>query len=204
MQNITFERQERTGQVIALTPRQRLALALVARYSGRYGRTRLAEMLAGEPTARVRGAGLDLELEYGAFARLGLRGAYGMLRSLEQAELIAIDPSRGRYLVLEVTALGRDALGMPPPPRTRQGSKMFESPRDQALFDTLVMWRNEIAARSGWMGSEIARLRDLRKLVHERPRSLEEIAGKQLIVPGAEELFGPVALEVLHEGRGPP
>lgn len=112
----------------------------------------------------------------GTHGRIGLRGCLTVLAALEARDLIALDPTRGKHLVLELTDRGSAALGLPATGGRRMAvSKSFETAQQHALFDALVRCRDEIAARTGKMGLQIARLSDLRMLVHQRPPAIEEI-----------------------------
>ena len=181
--------------------RERATLQLIARHDRQFGRVRWAATLAGEPSAVVREYGLDKEPEFGVLERRGLRGAYAALETLDRAGLVRTVDVGHQSRVLELTPDGHRALGraVRTPPREPIG---FPRVEDQVLFDRLVCWRNELSARSGWNPSEIARLRHLRTVVKLRPKTMEELA--PLLAPDAVELFGPVALEVLHEGREGP
>jgi ATP-dependent DNA helicase RecQ len=194
---IPFLRNEDIRTPLSIGRRRRMALAMLARHDRRFGRMRWAEALAGEPTALVREFGLDREPGYGVLERSGLKGAFATLAALESAGLIQVVDLESRYQVLELTDAGRRVIGLEVS-RPRGEPVGFPDANDQALFDRLVLRRNELAARSGCMPSEVARLRHLRQVVQVKPRTLEEL--EPLIAPAAVERFGPVVLEVLASG----
>jgi len=176
---------------------ERSVLSLVHRHESRFGRHRLAEVLAGLPTGRVLEYGLEREPAFGAVRRGGLPAALRLLDGLQRRGHVDVDPTHGRYLVLELTATGRRALGLPARPG-RHISTGFETPREQAAYDELVTRRNGLAAQSGCLGSQVARLSQLRDLVRARPLTPEALSRAAALPPASAERFAGLALEVLR------
>ncbi len=82
----------------------RATLSLAAHLGGRFGRTRLAAILAGDD----EDGRFDDLAERGALRREGLGYARDLVRALEGAGLLAV--SRGEYPTVTITPAGRRAL----------------------------------------------------------------------------------------------
>jgi hypothetical protein len=185
---------------VVVGSRERRVLGLLGRFDRRFGRMRWAATLAGEPSGLVYEFGLNNEPEFGLLERAGLKAAYGMLDRLEKSELVRTVDFATHYRVLELTDAGRRVIGRAP---AATGAKElgFAGAQEQAAFDALVARRNVIAARTGRLGSQVARLKELRELVLRRPGSAGEVAA--ILSAGAGEGFGVDALEVL-QAMAPP
>lgn len=77
-------------------------------WEGRFGRVKIAAMLAGSEDRAVKEAGLDRLSTYGLLRDLGLDGARALLRELEAAGLLAV--SAGEYPLLRLTPRGDEIM----------------------------------------------------------------------------------------------
>ena len=196
------------------------ALSCVARMSGRFGRGRVSQVLAGSRNKEVLDAGLDQLSTYGLLAELGTDYVWNLLDVLSKAGCIAT--SAGRYPTLSLTPLGEDVmqlrksipLDLPsrPAPRTAERTKAkksgtaltdAEGPYDMTLFDELKKWRRKKSVEMGYVKAFLIysdrTLRDLARIKPETAWDLQKVNG---IGPAKAQRFGEETLAVIkgHEG----
>src|SRR6185295_10468344 len=97
----------------------RIALSGVARVNDRYGRSRLAQFLAGKKTREVTDAGLDVLPTYGKLAELPLRTIGDLLEALADEGLLrrrSLD-GPGSGSVLSLSDEGKRVMLEDPPLR---------------------------------------------------------------------------------------
>jgi ATP-dependent DNA helicase RecQ len=210
------------GQAQALTDEQREAvrnlLALAARLSGRFGRTRLAALATGtDDDERF------LELpERGLLRGQPVRFVLDLLRALEGAGLI--ECSRGDYPTVSITARGRQAVDghvdidglavlVPERGRRRSGGRGAAGARtssagiaadvdgdlDGDLLERLRVLRSELAIRQAVPAYVIFNNKTLEAIARMRPTSETELAGVPGIGPSRLDAYG---TEILAAVRG--
>jgi ATP-dependent DNA helicase RecQ len=174
----------------------RLALAMVGRLQGRFGRKRIADLLCGtdddERFAELPGRG--------ALRFLGGKLVLELLRSLEGAGLAVASP--GDYPTLSITAEGRRAAvggelrlvwpAASPPRRKRDALRAAapaapEGPADPALLERLRAFRAAAAAEEELPAYCIFSNRTLEAIARVKPTDSVTLA----MLPG----IGPVKLE---------
>ena len=176
-----------------LTLDQRRALELVGRHDGRFGRARLAQVLAGEPDGRAIEFGLGGDALRGAVPSLAR--SLAALDALCEQGLIEVDATRGRYLVLRVTGAGSRRLGAARAEPERRVRRLDVA--EQVRFDRLVARRDAMARECSALPSSIARLCELRAVACSAAR---DHAGLQRVLsPGTFSRFGDAACEVLAQ-----
>ena len=190
------------------------ALSCVARMNGRYGRGRIAQVLAGSSAQEVRAAGLDQLSTYGLLAELGQAQVGALLDALVEAGCIAVLP--GDYPLLALTPEGEQvmrrqrAVPVALPARTPRakptgrdaGSAAAgpdEPPGNEAVFLALRAWRREKAAELGGIPAYLIysdrTLRDLARALPGDPEALLRIKG---IGPAKARQFGEDTLLVIQ------
>ncbi|MFH0908664.1 MAG: helicase-related protein, partial [bacterium] len=190
------------------------ALSCVARMSGRFGRGRVTQTLAGSRSKELLDAGLDRLSTYGLLADLGSDYIWNLLDVLIGAG--CIEASDGRYPTLSLTPLGDEVmrlkrllpLALPEPPRARAAkakakSVSLVSDVDEAcdvhLFEALKQWRREKAAAMGNVPAYIIYGdKTLRVLASRIPSTEEELLMVHGIGPAKVKQFGEETLAVIR------
>ncbi len=201
------------GQARALTDSQREAvralLALIARLSGRFGRTKLAALAIGnDDDDRF----LDLP-ERGQVRGHSSRAVMDLIRGLEGAGLV--ETSRGEYPTIAITSRGRkiskgsasldDISLLLPEKRTRKRSSSSSSgsgraakshvvvsgpPPDPAIVDRLRALRSSLAASKEVPAYVVFSNRTLDEIARRCPSSETELAEVNGIGPSRLDAYG--------------
>lgn len=206
------------GQAQALSEEQQRAvrglLGLVARLSGRFGRTRLANLATGtDDDDRF----LDLP-ERGVLSGQPVRQVMDLLRALEGAGFIEV--SRGEYPTVAITGRGRrvadgheelDGISLLLPQKRaraggraggKQGGKQGNKdgrrevdttplgPEAEALADRLRLLRTELAARQSVPAFVIFSNKVLEAIARARPTTEADLAAVPGIGPSRMEAYG--------------
>ncbi|MFH1723643.1 MAG: RecQ family ATP-dependent DNA helicase [Elusimicrobiota bacterium] len=193
------------------------ALDCVAGLNGRFGRGRIARILAGSRSKDVLDEGHDALAAYGVMAGRGLDTAWALLSELIGTGCLAVAP--GQYPTLSVTSLGREVLRSEktvalvlPAPKARK-SKKTKAPRrergstapapgaseDRGLFDALRRWRTEKASSLGVPGYMVFPNAALSDLARRRPRSREDLLECSGVGPAKARRFGKKVLAIIAE-----
>jgi ATP-dependent DNA helicase RecQ len=175
-------------------------LGLVARVSGRFGRTRLAAMAVGTDDDD-RFADLP---ERGCVRGQSAAYAKDLLRALEGAGLV--DVSSGDYPTLLVTPAGNkvvrgdrdlDGIGVmlrskrkTPKARRTRAEAADLGPADSALANALRQWRTRASSERSVPAYVIFSNRTLDELARRRPTTLDQLAQVHGIGPSRLEAFG--------------
>ena len=212
------------GEAQALSEEQQQSvrdlLGLVARLSGRFGRTRLANLATGtDDDDRF------IELpERGALAGQPVRQVMDLLRALEGAGFLEV--SRGEYPTVAITGRGRrvadgheeldDVALLLPQKRARGGRRAGQKqggkkngrrevdatplgPEAEALADRLRLLRTELAARQSVPAFVIFSNKVLEAIARARPTTEDELTAVPGIGPSRMEAYG---AEILATTRG--
>ncbi|MBI1994411.1 MAG: HRDC domain-containing protein, partial [Deltaproteobacteria bacterium] len=193
------------------------ALSCVARVNDRFGRGRIAQVLAGSRSKEVLDAGLDRLSTYGLLSELGADHVWSLLNALIRAGCIAV--SGGQYPTISLTPLGGEVMRrkkkIPLLLPARADSKAVKSakakparaaePReiglsDNKLFEALRKWRREKAAAMGnvpayWVYTD----QTLQELARRMPRTETDLLQVRGIGPAKARQFGAETLAVIQE-----
>jgi ATP-dependent DNA helicase RecQ len=194
-------------------------LSCVARMNGRFGRGRVAQVLAGSRAKEVLDAGLDRLSTYGIMAEQGTDYTWNLLEILISAGCIEV--STGKYPTLVLTPLGDDvmrlrksiplALPKPSGPKVTEVKKRkstavsseADAPYDERLFEALKAWRREKAAELGNVPSYLIysdkTLKDLARRLPDSQAALLDVHG---IGPAKAEKFGEETLALIGKRAG--
>jgi len=179
-------------------------LGLAARLGGRFGRTRLAALLARpDPDDRYAEAP-----EAGALRDEGQRFALDLVRALEGAGLL--EASRGDYPTIAITSVGQKVLrgGEASVALPAQGGRARkkgapvivvsagEPPPDAGLVDKLRRFRREAAAREALPPYCIFGDRTLEAIARARPGDLPALGAVHGIGPSKLEKYGTEILAI--------
>jgi ATP-dependent DNA helicase RecQ len=164
-------------------------LDIATRLGGRFGRTRLAGLLA--------------EPDTGALREHGPRYVLDLVRVCEGAGLLAA--TGGDYPTVDVTPLGRDVLGgvgvaLALPARTERARKRKAPPDasglDADLVERLRRFRREVAGRDALPPYCVFGDRTLEAIARERPTDLAALGDVRGIGPAKLEKYGAAILEI--------
>jgi ATP-dependent DNA helicase RecQ len=179
-------------------------LALAARLGGRFGRTRLATLLAGpDEDDRYRDAP-----EAGTLRSGGRRFALDLVRAVEGAGLL--EASRGEYPTIGITARGRKVLAgadatvaMPTPGGKSSRRKpamvmsLDEGELDGALVDRLRRFRRDAAARAALPPYCVFGDRTLEAIARAKPTDLPALGAVHGIGPSKLAKYGEEILAIV-------
>ena len=187
-------------------------LALAARLGGRFGRARIAALLAApEPEDRYADAP-----EAGALRSGGKRFALDLVRAIEGAGLL--EASRGDYPTISVTAHGRAvlagadaAVAMPASAAKGKGkgkpltvALADDGEIDPALVDKLRRFRRDAAARAALPPYCVFGDRTLEAIARARPIDLPALGAVHGIGPSKLAKYGEEILSIVSGAAGSP
>jgi len=203
------------------------ALSAVARLGGRFGQTRVAQVLAGSKDQAVLGAGLDRGSTYGLLAGLSLKAIRSLLDALEEAE--CIESVGDEYPTIRLTHQGRQVmvrettvrLVLPEPsapvvassrarPSRRGRATLAEAVVDDApspedavqrarLAEALQTWRREQAAARGKPAYTVFSNATLAEIVRHCPTSDAALLAIKGIGPAKLTQYGADVLAIVAE-----
>jgi ATP-dependent DNA helicase RecQ len=183
-------------------------LSLGAHLGGRFGRTRLATLLAApDPDDRHAEAPAA-----GALREDGPRYALDLVRALEGAGLL--EASRGEYPTISVTSRGHAVLAgapcsvpMPATAAARRGRKAKapsarddDSPLDVELLERLRAFRRQAADREALPAYCVFADRTLEAIARARPRDLKALMDVHGMGPTKLEKYGGAILAAIRAG----
>jgi ATP-dependent DNA helicase RecQ len=193
------------------------ALSCVARVNDRFGRGRIAQVLAGSHSKELLDAGLDRLSTYGLLSELGTDYAWSLLNALIRAGCIAV--SAGQYATISLTPLGGEVMrrkkkiplllpacvdskaaksARPKPVRVPEPREAGFS--DNELFEALRKWRREKAAAMGMVPAYVVYTdRTLQELARRMPRTETDLLRVPGIGPAKARQFGADTLAVIQE-----
>jgi ATP-dependent DNA helicase RecQ len=203
----------------------RKALSAVARLDGRFGRTRIIEVLRGERSEGVQRFDLDQLPTFAALAERDEKWLLALFDRLEEADLVRAIPleregARGNVLGLtesgRAVMLGRQrpSLRMPPEADVRQraggrhpegalpASAAPASP-DPGLLERLKAWRKAEADRQGIPAYIVLHNRVLEALAAGRPSDRQALAAIPGIGPHKLARYAEALLAILRTDRSP-
>lgn len=194
-----------------------MALSCVARMLGRYGRTRVADVLLGSKARPVVEAQLDALSTWGLMKDRPRAFVLELLGALERNGLVV---SRGGdYPLLELTAAGRDVVKtgvvpplwmphvQPAPPNTPAGDAVVPAPAaanvppdalvDQGLWERLRDWRTLLAREQRVPPYVLFHDKTLRAVASLRPRTEDELAHVPGMGKARLKKYGPTLLDLV-------
>lgn len=187
------------------------ALSCVARMRGRFGKTRVSEVLLGQQSKAVLDAGLDRLSTHGLLSDWSRAAVLELLDSLVRAGLTRL--SLDTYPKLTLTEEGAEALRSRGPlfldyrPPTRaSGGKRRSSPAVAELSDAeaseayerLRSWRSERAREDDVPAYVVAPNRLLAAIAEARPRDLDALAQVSGMGSKRVERYGEEIVEALE------
>jgi ATP-dependent DNA helicase RecQ len=208
------------------------ALSAVARLGGRFGQTRVAQVLAGSKDQAVLRAGLDQSSTYGLLADLTIKAIRGLLDALEDTE--CIESVGDEYPTIRLTDYGRQVmrrettvslvLPEPPPspsasapasskPARKRSATLAEavaeedaSPEDALqiarLAEALQTWRREQAAARGKPAFTVFSNATLAEIARHRPTDEPALLAVKGIGPAKLAEYGKDILTIVQEHLG--
>lgn len=194
-------------------------LKLATRLGGRFGRTRLAALLATPIGASSDDDAFAAFPGRAALSTEGQAYALDLVRTLEGAGLL--EAARGEYPTIAVTRRGRDVLagaeiGIALPAlgarvRSRKGKREGTKPSpsanaahppDPKLMEQLRTFRREAASRDDLPSYCIFGDRTLEALARERPTDLPSLGAIHGIGPAKIEKYGAAILQITRPTPG--
>lgn len=208
-------REEGDAETLATV---RAVLGAVARFHGRFGLTRIVDLLYGSSAKSLVGPGLDRSEFFGLLRRSGPVRKKGhiaaLLRRLIGSGHLRVEGME--YPVLELTARGAQVLEGSAPllwdGATDHGRTGDVRPNvvgfgagsgtglDPELFARLKRFRTEVAEEEGVPPYVVFHDRTLRHIASARPVSLDALGAVPGIGPAKLERFGRRLLEIVHGG----
>ncbi len=186
-------------------------LSTVARFHGRFGATRLTDLLYGSTSKGVTGSGLHLSEAYGRLRALGRASIGRLVRRLLTAGYLRTEGLD--YPVLELTAKGAGVLkgtealeweepAPAPTPGTLEKTKgagrgAVTQEADLELFERLRAWRAAVAREEEMAAFMVLHDKTLRHIAAMRPASLDALEAIPGIGPAKLERWGRKLLEVV-------
>ncbi len=199
------------------------ALSAVARLGGRFGQTRVAQVLAGSKDQAVLRAGLEQTSVYGLLANLPIKAIRTLLDALEDAECIECVgdeyptiglTQHGRQVMRRETTVSLD-LPDPAPPKPTKGrrkarasvvetvAEQASSPEDAVqigrLADALRSWRLEQATARGKPAYTVFSNATLGEIARLRPLDEPALLAIKGIGPAKLTQYGAAILALIHE-----
>ena len=189
----------------------RLVLGTVTRFQGRFGRTRIVDLLYGSTSKSILEARLNTVEVYGRLRMLGRAGIDRLVRRLVGADYLRVDGLE--FPVLEVTGKGAAVLsgseallweqdrrpesGTTPPPKRHSTGPVLR-PVHSGLFEDLRKLRAAIAEEEGIAPFMVFHDKTLRYIASDPPASLTDLAGVPGIGPAKLERYGRQLLSVVE------
>lgn len=189
------------------------ALSCIARVRGRYGKTRVVDVLIGARTKAVLDAGLDHLSTHGLLSTWLRPDLMSLIDSLVRARLARLTLDEFPRLVL--TEEGAETLRkrgpihldwqkaeVQPKPIKPKGSSSSSSAidEDDPLFVRLRLWRTERAREESVPPYVIAHNRLLHGITQSRPQTLEALGEVAGMGPTKIERYGEALLEIVRSG----
>lgn len=192
----------------------RKILSGVARGGGRWGKRKIAAMLAGR--LEDLPDSLTSLSTAGILAAMPVRSIEGWIDSAVGADFLR--SSDDVYRTLALTSMGREVMAgrtthvemafpQAPPPRAakkkkkRGASGEATAAADPRLLEALREWRHGEAARRGVPTYVVFHDRTLQTIAADRPATLEALAGVSGIGPGKLAAYGPALIELIEASR---
>src|SRR5581483_991767 len=190
----------------------RAVLATVQRYPGRFGTTRLTDILYGTTSKAVLASRLHHSTTFGELRRLGRSGIAQLIKRLIAGGYLRVDGLE--FPVLEATPSGMDLLTgvsvlqwhvleshRERPTVPRSALKSTSAPllgADQDMFERLRQLRLRLATEEGIAPFVVFHDKTLRQLVATKPTTLADLEQVPGIGPAKLERYGRQLLAVLN------
>jgi ATP-dependent DNA helicase RecQ len=205
---------------VALASRQ--TLAAVARLNGRFGKTRICELLKGSENAALKATGLQSQSTYGLLAKWTLDDVRDLVDVLVDDDYLRI--SGIDYPVLSISPTGVAAMkGQEPlllsrvpegaiPPKRRKPATGSAGPEakngvagdvDTALLDALKEFRRKEAQKKSVPPYVVFHDKTLSEVASRLPLQLDELSKVSGFGPKKLELYGEQILTLVRERAGP-
>ena len=182
-----------------------IALSCVARMRGRYGKTRVVDVLLGSDAAPVVSAGLDRLSTHGLLSDWPKTRALALIDALVAGDYARI--TGAEYPTIRITERGVDVLKNDAPlaldvkgpsKKARKTASAAElSPEAMPLFDALKSWRTDRARSLGLPPYTVAHDKLLVAVSTLRPATEDELSQISGIGPAKLEKYGAELLEIV-------
>ena len=180
-------------------------LSCIARMEGRYGRTRIAQVLTGANTKPIREAHLDRLTTYGILKDLDTKQILLLIDALQKAD--CVQPTPNEYPTLEITSLGQNVmqrnaditLNWPDykKPNTTTSSTPIDD-YDPDLYNTLKTWRNQTAIKQELPAYLILNNRALQSFATIKPTTLDQLQTVHGLGPAKIARYGQELLDLFN------
>ncbi len=204
--------QAASGEILKAA---QMALSCIARMRGRYGRTKVAEVLLGAKTKPILENQLDQLSTFGLLAGWSKEDVQSLLNSLLRADLarVTLDSfPKLTYTEAGVAALkGQKAMEIDfagpsrkPSKKSRSGGEKKDhqlSEQQQPVYSALRQWRTAQARTLGKPPFMVAHDQMLVDIATEQPTTLDRLSSINGIGPSKLEKYGEAILEIVSEHR---
>lgn len=189
-------------------------LSCVVRMNGRFGATRVVQVLVGSKAKTVLDRGLDRLSTYGLLADRGEKYARAVLDELIRVECVQVDD--GEYPLVRITPKGRAAVQRKetialrwPEKATKDlqkvasGSTPFPESTlyDQNLYDRLKEWRKKTAQGDHVPAYVVFHDKTLKAIAAVCPRSHAELERITGIGPAKVSKYGDAIMEIVDASK---
>ncbi|MGH8526555.1 MAG: HRDC domain-containing protein, partial [Gammaproteobacteria bacterium] len=185
-------------------------LRTVARFHGRFGVTRIAEVLHGSLSKNVLGSGLHTTPSFAQLKTWTRSSISRMIRRLTESGHLCVEGLEFPLLALTDKGVrvldgslplewGQSVEPSPVPPRETSPRIVSKEPLDHPLFERLRRLRTELAVEAGVAPFVIFHDKTLRHIASMRPSSVGALESIPGIGPAKLERYGRKVLEVVNE-----
>jgi ATP-dependent DNA helicase RecQ len=199
----------------------RTVLAAVARFQGRFGATRIADVLYGSTGRTIVESQLHTTESYGQLRPMGRSGVSRLIRRLTASGHLSLEGLE--YPVVILTPKGKGVLngtesliweqeilqGLQDDESKKRGANnkvlqpvFHASHPDRDLFERLRVLRASLAAHEGVASFLVFHDKTLRHIASLRPSSIRELECVPGIGPAKLERYGRQVLQVVNEEEG--
>jgi ATP-dependent DNA helicase RecQ len=194
----------------------KVILAAAKEFSGRFGRGKISQLLAGSSSAEIVGSGLNRKPCFGALKKLKQNNILMFMKSLENLGCMGRTERQG-YQCLEITDFGREVLDgeqtfrldFPEIPSAAPAEKKTKSRRPDAkgnmkngdLFETLRLLRKDIAGDRNVPPYCVLHDSALIELVETEPATLEEASEIKGVGPAKLKSVMPAFIEAIRKWK---
>ena len=192
------------------------ALSCVARMRGKYGKSRVADVLIGSRNKNILSSNLNALSTYGLLSSWRKTAILDLLDSLARSgytqlsldeypklsltrEGVSTLQTKGEiYLDFESAATNIDSA-----PKSRPPSIAALPPENQSLYEELRRWRSEVSKTKGIPPYIVAHDSVLKSVAKTQPRDLRTLGSIPGIGPAKLQSYGEAILEVVKSTSEP-
>lgn len=157
---------------VDVTEEAQMVMSCVIRMGQRFGKTLIAQVLAGSKNKKVTEMGFDKLTTYGIMKNQGAKEVGDFIEFLISQDLIAIE--QGQFPTLYVSSKGKEVLLGKQQVHRRETVKVREIAKDDPLFEELRELRRRIASEENVPPFVIFSDAALKDMCAKLPRTSEE------------------------------